>query len=1030
MFKPRFMVMPLVLTLSMILGLLSFPQVQVRADTTDLFFSEYVEGSSNNKALEIYNGTAAAVDLAAGGYAIQMYFNGSSSAGLTISLTGTVAAGDVYVIAQSSADPAILAVADQTNGSGWFNGDDAVALVEGSTTLDVIGQIGTDPGSEWGSGLTSTADNTLRRKSTICSGDPNGSDAFDPSVEWDGYANNTFDGLGSHTATCGTAVDTAPSVTGTSPADGASGVSPSDNIVVTFSEPVDLSGDWFSLDCSVTGTRGVADATVSGGPTEFTIDPNSDFDANESCTLTVFAADVTDQDTIDPPDNMNADFSSTFSTQNVCSLSYTPIYDIQGSGLTAAITGPVTTEGVVVGDYEGPSPALRGFYLQDLTGDGDPATSDGIFVFNGNNDSVSLGDVVRVSGSASDYQDQTEIDTLSSITPCGTGSVEPTDVTLPFPSADYPERYEGMLVRLPQTLYVTEIYQLGRFGQVTLSSGDRLQEPTNLVSPGTDANALQAANNLNSILLDDNLNNQDPDPVLFGRGGNPLSASNTLRGGDSATGIVGVMTYTWAGNSASGNAYRVRPIDALGGGVPDFQAANPRPNSSPAPAGRLRVAGMNLLNFFNTFGSDCTLGVGGDPTDCRGADNSTEFDRQWAKTVAAVTGTQADIIGVTEMENNGYGPDSAIQFLVDRLNDATAPGTYAFIDADAATGQVNALGTDAIKVGLIYKPAKVTPVGTTAVLNSPEFVTGGDSADRNRPSLAQAFQEVSSGASFVVDVNHLKSKGSACDAPDALDGQANCNTVRTNAANLLTTWLAGDPTGTGQPDVLIVGDLNSYAKEDPITAIQSAGYTNLVAAFEGDQAYSYVFDGEWGYLDHALGTAGMTPEVVNVADWHINSDEPTELDYNTDFKSAGQLVSMYSPDEFRASDHDPVLVDINLDSQAPTVNIHVTPDELWPPNHKYVNVTASVTATDDTDPSPTIQLVSVTSNEPDQAEPGDKPNDIVILDDFHFQLRAERLGNGNGRVYTITYSVSDAAGNVTVKSAEVTVPKNQSHKGH
>lgn len=166
----------------------------------ELFFSEYVEGSSNNKALEIYNGTGSAVDLAAGGYNVQTFFNGSSSAGLTIALAGTVADGDVFVLAQSLASAAILAQADQTNSSSWFNGDDAIALRKGTTVIDVIGQIGFDPGTEWGSGVTSTADNTLRRKSSILGGDANGSDAFDPTVEWQGLAADTFDGLGAHAA--------------------------------------------------------------------------------------------------------------------------------------------------------------------------------------------------------------------------------------------------------------------------------------------------------------------------------------------------------------------------------------------------------------------------------------------------------------------------------------------------------------------------------------------------------------------------------------------------------------------------------------------------------------------------------------------------------------------------------------------------------------------------------------------------------------------------------------------------------------
>ncbi|ADD27048.1 Endonuclease/exonuclease/phosphatase [Meiothermus ruber DSM 1279] len=605
-----------------------------------------------------------------------------------------------------------------------------------------------------------------------------------------------------------------------------------------------------------------------------------------------------------------------FSTSSECDLPYTPIYKIQGSGMSAAITGDVATKGVVVGDYEGPTPALRGFYIHDPSGDGDVNTSDGIFVFNANNDSVRLGEVVRVVGTAGEFQDQTQI-SAASITRCGTGTVTPTDVTLPFASATEAERYEGMLVRLPQTLYVTEHFQLGRFGQVVLSSGGRLKQPTHATTPGAAANALQARNNLNRIILDDALQNQNPDPILFGRNGQPLSASNTLRGGDTATGIVGVMTYTWAGNAASGNAYRVRPMGALNGYV-NFVAANPRPATPPAVGGTLRVVGFNLLNFFNTFDGlpdtvdNCTYGLGGAPADCRGADTPAEFDRQWPKTVAAILAMNPDVLGLNELENDGYGPDSAIAFLVNKLNEATAPGTYAFIDADAATGQVNALGTDAIKVGLIYKPARVTPVGQTAVLNTPAFVNGGDSAPRNRASLAQAFRQNDNGAIFIVNVNHLKSKGSPCDLPDQGDGQGNCNAVRTRAVQQLVAWLATHPTGIADPDILLIGDYNSYAQEDPIATLKKAGFINLLEARLGPDAYSYVFDGQWGYLDYALASASLNAQVSGVAEYHINADEPNVLDYNTNFKTPNLQVLLYAPDQYRTSDHDPVVVGLNL----------------------------------------------------------------------------------------------------------------------
>jgi hypothetical protein len=186
--------------LRVVFALLLFIPFAANAQT--LFFSEYVEGSSNNKALEIYNPGAAPVSLA--GWSVKMYFNGSASPGLTIGLSGTVLPGATHVVAHSAAASEILAVAQQTNGAGWFNGDDAVALVQGAAVIDVIGQIGFDPGSEWGSGTASTADNTIRRKASICAGDTNGADAFIPSLEWDGFATNTFTGLGAHlTSDCG-----------------------------------------------------------------------------------------------------------------------------------------------------------------------------------------------------------------------------------------------------------------------------------------------------------------------------------------------------------------------------------------------------------------------------------------------------------------------------------------------------------------------------------------------------------------------------------------------------------------------------------------------------------------------------------------------------------------------------------------------------------------------------------------------------------------------------------------------------------
>ncbi|HEY9837235.1 MAG TPA: DUF4347 domain-containing protein, partial [Vampirovibrionales bacterium] len=163
---------------------------------TDLFISEYVEGSSNNKALEFYNGTGSAIDLAAGGYSVEMYFNGNTTATTTITLNGTVAHGSTFVLADSDAN--FAAIANQTNGSPWYNGNDAIVLRKNGIVIDSIGQIGVNPpGAQWTGGGVSTLNRTLRRKITITTGDTNPNNTFDPSLEWIGFPQDTFSGLGS-----------------------------------------------------------------------------------------------------------------------------------------------------------------------------------------------------------------------------------------------------------------------------------------------------------------------------------------------------------------------------------------------------------------------------------------------------------------------------------------------------------------------------------------------------------------------------------------------------------------------------------------------------------------------------------------------------------------------------------------------------------------------------------------------------------------------------------------------------------------
>jgi predicted extracellular nuclease len=565
-----------------------------------------------------------------------------------------------------------------------------------------------------------------------------------------------------------------------------------------------------------------------------------------------------------------------------CGDPATFIHEIQGSGPSTPMPGAtgIVIEGVVVGDFQDTTNQLGGFFVQeeDADADADPQTSEGLFVYDGGfGIDVAPGDVVRVRGTVAEYSDVTELTNVSAVQVCSSGaSVTTGPIDLPVSAIVDLERYEGMLVTFPETLYATEHYNLGRYGELWLSVENRLWNPTSVVTPGAPALALQDLNDRSRVLIDDGSNIQNPAVVPY------LAIDNTLRLGDTVQNLTGVLSYGFG-------YYRLHPTIP-----PAFVRANDRTATPVDPGDTFTVAGMNVLNYFNGDG----LG-GGFPT-TRGASTLSEFNRQRDKIIAAILAMDADVLGLTELENDGYGPNSAIQDLVNGLNAVAGAGTYAFIDPG-----VTNIGTDEITVGFVYRTATATPVGAAAILDSsvdPLFLD-----TKNRPSLAQTFEASASGERLTIAVNHLKSKGSDCNDvgdPDTGDGQGNCNLTRTNAAIALANWLATDPTGSGDLDSLIVGDLNAYAMEDPIEALKSAGYTDLVSTTMGVGAYSYVFDGQSGYLDHALGNASLGPQVVGMTIWHINADEPRVLDYNEEYNPA----YLYSPDAYRSADHDPVLV--------------------------------------------------------------------------------------------------------------------------
>ncbi len=851
-----------------------------RAASSELLFSEYVEGSSNNKALEIFNGTGAPVNLGAGGYNVQMAFNGNTTPSLTIALTGEVADGDVFVLAQASAGATIQAIADQTNGAGWFNGDDAVLLRKGSTIIDSIGQLGVDPGTEWGGGLTSTADNTLHRKAAVTDGDATPGDAFDPGTQWDGFAQDTFYGLGARTG------DATPEVRSTNPADGGGDVLRTGNVVVNFSEPVDAAGDWFSISCSTTGAHA---ATVSGGPTSYTLDPATDFAFGETCTVTVRAAQVTDQDTQDPPSSPTGDYTFSFTTveQDPCDVDYTPIHELQGSAAATPFPGQTkTTEGVVVGDFQGGS-GLNGFFLQDATGDGNTATSDGIFVFVPAASpfagvDVEVGDVVHLTGRITEFNTLTEIDFVSALKTCGSVQAPaPTEVTLPEQVNGDLEDVEGMLVSVSgpngDPLTVQQNFFQGRFGQVTLGAGGRLFQPTNQFAPGSaGALALADLNQRSLLVLDDGFGGQNPNPIPY------IGEDNTLRAGDAVTTLTGVIDWGSINSNSAIRDYRLHPTTA-----PTFTRVNGRTAAPEPVGGNLKVSAFNVLNYFTTFTGP----------DARGANNQAEFDRQRDKIINAMSAIDADVFGLMEIENN----QAAIADLVAGLNDKMGAGTYAAVSDTGLD-----VGDDAIKVAMIYKPAAVTPVGPAMSKPDDAFTGFG------RVPVAQTFELNANGGRVSVVVNHFKSK-SCSPTPsggdvDSGDGTGCFNARRVLQAGALLEFVDEIKAASHDDDVLVIGDLNAYAKEAPISDLEQGGLHNEIERFLGDDAYSFVFDGMSGYLDHGLASESAHGQVVGTTEWHINADEPSVIDYNTEFKPQ----DLYQPTPYRSSDHDPVVLGLDL----------------------------------------------------------------------------------------------------------------------
>ncbi|MFM5741529.1 ExeM/NucH family extracellular endonuclease [Aeromonas veronii] len=657
-------------------------------------------------------------------------------------------------------------------------------------------------------------------------------------------------------------------------------------------------------------------------------------------------------------------------TSSASALATQTVTDKNGNVTGKISTGTFNVRGIVT--TLGQS-LTKGFYLTDPVGDGNPATSDGIFVYLNDKDfatkykDIKPGAELCLEAKVEEYYGGTQLkptfeSSKARLQVTAQGLNVPTSVLLVNEGetlAQALNRHEGMRVRLDSSsdLHLTRNYGFDYKvyrNNVELAHKTPLIKPTQLhVANSVDAVALATKNGSNRLVVESDY--KAPDGVL------PWFPSwdadqGYLRIGDQLNGLEGVIVY-------NKDAFRlVVPSDiTLTAGA---LLRSPEEDRQDAPArlagSDLRIGSFNVLNYFTSHSS-----IGGalnilckDQADAdnakgcnRGAKSQPEFEKQRTKIVNAITAMDADLLGLMEMENNGFEDNSALHNLVTRLNeqqkDASKHYAYVRLPVTALTDG-KFFGGDAIMVAMIYRPALLTPSGDASVIKLPEqrYTTGGVSKTAGqRDSLVQTFTLAKSKEPLTLVVNHLKSKGSGCyengdGKTEPADLQGKCTEFRVSAAKVLGEAVSKLP---GQ--VLLVGDFNSYAKEDPIRVLtdynpatserkivsashtfigeqsyeqlgrevtRSYGLIDLNVKFNKEKAISYSYDGELGTLDYALANPALASKVAGVADWHINSFESSLFEYGS--KYTGSLLKSDNP--FSASDHDPIIVDLRLESDA------------------------------------------------------------------------------------------------------------------
>ena len=581
------------------------------------------------------------------------------------------------------------------------------------------------------------------------------------------------------------------------------------------------------------------------------------------------------------------------------------IAEVQGATDVSPMNGKtVTVEGIVTADYR--TGGYKGITIQTQGSggatDATPGASDGIFVYlDALAPSLAIGDLVSVTGPVSEYFGQTQINPASlsaiSVVQAGVGVPEATPLPDTVLGADR-EQYESMYVTPTGTYRVASSHQLYNYGALWLNVGGDLNvKSTEKARPGADAAAIAAANRANRILLDDGWSIQVTNKNHPGE--QPYFTKDTVvRNGDTVDFGDNGYVLQW-----SFDDWRLQPVVPIDDASPadlkvGFTATNPRPASAPTVGGDVQVASFNVYNYFTTLKSQ--------NSSARGASTAEQFAIQKSKIVAAINGLGADIVSLMEIENSvklGGTLDSALADLVTGLNADVGADVWAYVHTPSELNDASI--TDYITSAIIYKKDAVSPVGDAMTVVD-ETVWG-----NAREPIAQAFDV--DGRIVTVVANHLKSKSPPEGAgAEPADGQGFFNADRVAQATSILAFTDTIEKSTGSSDILLIGDFNAYAKEDPIDVFTSAGWSDVAPEKAAGQ-HTYTFDGELGSLDHVLASPSLASSITGAGVWGINSPEWSDRGYAFGATEAGT--------PFRSSDHDPIIVGVS--STVPPVDIDV-----------------------------------------------------------------------------------------------------------